>query len=359
MRICFLADGKSYHTQRWVDYFAQRGHDCHLVSLEGEIKTLASQRVLKSLCPIQALNFLLVVPQVKTILKDFCPDLLNAHFASAYGFTGALTGFRPLVVSCWGSDILISPEKSFAHKMRVKYVLKKADLLTCDGRDLSKAVEHLGARKENIIVSPMGIDRKILEKSADRKSSKPEFVILSARKLEPVYHLETLLLAASEVKKTYQEKVKFLITGEGSQKQRLLRLSRELRIDHRVEFIGFLPRTDFLDIFKKADLYVSTSVSDSTSVALLEAMALGLIPIVTDIPGNREWVREGENGFLFPPKDFRTLAEKIIWCIRNFDRLDTIREKNLSLVREKALWENNMAGIEKGFLELIEKKEHA
>jgi glycosyltransferase involved in cell wall biosynthesis len=356
MRICFLADGRSYHTQRWVDYFAQKGHLCSLISLEQGIKTQAVHYILKSYTPIAALNFILVVPQVKKILKDLSPDILNAHFASAYGFTGALTRFRPLVVSCWGSDILISPKKSFAHKMRVKYVLKKADLLTCDGRDLSNAVKQLGPKKENIIVSPMGIDQGMLQGSEDRKSPKKELVVLSTRKLESVYDLKTLLLAASEVKKTCQEKVKFLITGEGSQKERLVRLSSELRMDDTIEFTGFLRRKSFLDIFKKADLYVSTSVSDSTSVALLEAMALGLIPVVTDIPGNREWIKDGENGFLFPPKDHQTLAEKLMLAIRNFHELDNVRKKNLLLIKKRALWEDNMGKIEDRFLELIKEK---
>lgn len=358
MRICFLADGKSFHTQRWVNYFAQRGHRCHLISLEQGIETEASHHILKSCSPIYALNFILTVPQVKKILKNLSPEILNAHFASAYGFTGALSGFRPLVVSCWGSDILISPRKSFARKLRVKYVLKNADLLTCDGQDLSNAIQKLGAEKERIIVSPMGVDQEMLKKSKDRESSKEEFVILSARKLDPVYDLKTLLLAASEVKKIYRGKVKFLITGEGSQKERLVRLSRKLRMDHSVEFTGFLPRKNFLEVLGKADLYVSTSLSDSTSVALLEAMALGLIPIVTDIPGNREWIKQGENGFLFSPKDSRTLSEKIVFCIRNFDKLDIARNKNLSLIKNRALWEDNMRKVEESFSQLIEEKLH-
>jgi len=359
MRICFLADGKSFHTQRWVNYFVKKGHRCHLISLEQGTQTQASHHILKSCSPIPALNFILTVPQVKKTLKNLSPEILNAHFASAYGFTGALSGFRRLVVSCWGSDILISPGKSFAHKLRVKYVLKNADLLTCDGQDLSNAIQKLGAEKERIIVSPMGVDKEIVKKSRDRKSSKEEFVILSARKLDPVYDVQTLLRAASEVKKIYQGKVKFLITGEGSQKERLLRLSRELRIDNSVEFTGFLPRKSFLGVLKKADLYVSTSLSDSTSVALLEAMALGLIPILTDIPGNREWIKQGENGFLFSPKDFRILAEKIVFCITNFGKLDIVRDKNLSLIKDRALWEDNMRKIEESFSQLIKEKLHA
>jgi glycosyltransferase involved in cell wall biosynthesis len=355
MKICFLADGRSYHTQRWVDYFVQKGHQCFLLSLEQGIETKASHLILKSHCPINALKFVLVVPQVKKILENIAPDVLNAHFASAYGFTGALTDFRPLIVSCWGSDILISPKKSFMHKLRVKYVLKKADLLTSDGLDLKDAIEKLGVKKERIVISPMGIGPEILKQSQNKEGSEKEFTILSARKLEPLYDLETLLLAASEVVKNYKIKVRFVIIGEGSQREKLFKLLSKLGIQEHLEFKGFLPREKFLDSFKQADLYVSTSLSDSTSVALLEAMGLGLVPVVTDIPGNREWIKDGENGFLFSPNNSQTLAEKIIFAIENFDEMNKIREKNLAIIKEKALWEDNMRKIENRFLKLTKK----
>ncbi len=353
MRICFLADGTSYHTQRWVDYFAEKGHQCHLLSLEQGIKIKAPHHVLKSCCPVNALKFILVVPQVKNILKEIAPDILNAHFASAYGFTGALTGFKPLVVSCWGSDVLISPKKSFIHRLRVKYVLEKADLLTADGQNLADAVEKMGVMRQRIIISPMGINQSLLEKSEEKRQSQKTFTILSARKLEPIYNHKTLLMAASRVIKVYPKKVKFVIIGDGSQKKNLLGLSYKLGLNKFIEFKPFLPREEFMNLFQKADIYVSTSLSDSTSVALLEAMASGIIPVVTDIPGNREWIRNGENGFLFSPEDHQALAEKIIFAIANFNKLNNFREENLIVIRKKALWEDNMRKIEDSFCNLL------
>ncbi len=352
MKICFLADGRSHHTQRWVDYFAQKGHQCYLISLEKDIKTKAVEHILKSNCPINALKFILVVPRIKRILKQIAPDILNAHFASAYGFTGALAKFRPLIISCWGSDILISPKKTFLHKLRVKWALKKADLVTSDGEDLSNAIEELGVIRKRIVNSPMGIDPEILKKGKGGKLREGEITILSARKLEPLYDQKTLILAASEVMKSQKEKIKFIVLGKGSQKQNLVKLSQNLGISKFLELKGFVPRQEFWDHFKSADIYISTSLSDSTSVALLEAMASGLIPIVTDLPGNREWIIDGENGFLFPPKDYRALAEKITFSIENFDEMDKIRENNFAVIKKRALWEDNMRKIEKRFSEL-------
>jgi glycosyltransferase involved in cell wall biosynthesis len=103
---------------------------------------------------------------------------------------------------------------------------------------------------------------------------------------------------------------------------------------------------------KSADLYVSTSRSDSTSVSLLEAMACGVPPVVTDIEANREWITDGENGLLFPVGDSKTLAEAVIRMLTDETLAAGAREINLRLIREKALWKDNMQKIETEFTRL-------
>ena len=120
-------------------------------------------------------------------------------------------------------------------------------------------------------------------------------------------------------------------------------------------FKGQIAQNELEDILLKADIYISTSLSDSTSVSLLEAMASGLIPVVSNISGNREWVKEGGNGFLFPPGDYKALAQRTIWIIKEFNQTQRIRERNLKLIKEKALWEDNMKIIEEKFLELLKR----
>jgi glycosyltransferase involved in cell wall biosynthesis len=92
------------------------------------------------------------------------------------------------------------------------------------------------------------------------------------------------------------------------------------------------------DLLTKADIYVSTSLYDGTSVSLLEAMASGCFPVVSDIPSNREWIRDGENGFLVPVNDEQYLAKKIIDAIRDKGLLEKARKENQSISEEKTLW---------------------
>jgi len=98
-------------------------------------------------------------------------------------------------------------------------------------------------------------------------------------------------------------------------------------------------------IFWSTDIYVSTSPHDGTSVSLLEAMATGTFPIVTDIPANREWIVTGQNGFLVPIDEERCLAEKIVEAIRSKDLREMSRDRNLRLIKEKATWSAVVAEI--------------
>jgi glycosyltransferase involved in cell wall biosynthesis len=86
------------------------------------------------------------------------------------------------------------------------------------------------------------------------------------------------------------------------------------------------------------DIYVSTSLDDGTSISLLEAMASGAFPIVSDIPSNREWICDGENGFLVPTHEERVLAARIVETIRNRSLVEKAKQRNLHVVKEKALW---------------------
>jgi len=349
MRILFLSDAKSYHTRRWVNYFFGRGHRCFLITLEKEFDTKAEEFFILTKSLPNFLKYPISLPRIKRIVGKIKPDLINAHFVPNYGFIGALLKFHPLVISTWGSDVLISPQKSWLHKLRAEYILRKADLVTADAEVSAQAVNQLGVEK--VLVSPMGVEKRLLGKQ--KKEEKPNLLILSNRKLEPLYDIATLLKAIPLVIKQAQKEVKFVILGEGSQKNKLIRLAKKLKVESYVELKGVVPRRRLLKYYQDSDVYISTALSDSTSVSLLEAMNFGLIPIVTGIPGNREWIEDRKNGFLFPTSNHKALAEKIIYVINEFAHWADFRKRNDSIIRSKAVWEDNMKTIEARFHKLV------
>jgi len=113
----------------------------------------------------------------------------------------------------------------------------------------------------------------------------------------------------------------------------------------RVVFVGGTSQDQLKKIVKSASFYLSASTSDGTSSSLLEAMASGLVPIVSDIAANREWITPEENGLLFAPGDHRGLAERIRRAINHEPWMVKARTANRALVVERANADVNMVKL--------------
>lgn len=322
-----------------------------MATLDRGLETRAEEFFFSSKILPNYLKYIYASIRIKGLLEKIRPDLVNAHFVPSYGLTGALLKFHPLVVSTWGSDVLISPTKSWLHKKRARYVLGKADLVTADAQVSAQAIYRLGVEKNRVAVSPMGIEKALLGRS--QKEGKKQLLVLSNRKLEPLYDVTTLVKAISLVIRQAQREIRFIILGEGSQKSRLLNLAIKLKVETNLEFLGMVSREQLLNTYRDSDIYVSTSLSDSSSVSLLEAMNFGLIPVVTDIPGNREWIQEGKNGYLFPSSAPEVLAQKIVYAVDHPDCWKDFRRENDSIIKSRAAWEDNMERIENRFKQLV------
>jgi glycosyltransferase involved in cell wall biosynthesis len=135
-----------------------------------------------------------------------------------------------------------------------------------------------------------------------------------------------------------EPKVRFLIAGDGPEREGLEKEVRSLKIEDFVQFLGRIPHETMACVLGQTDIYVSTSLDDGTSVSLLEALASGAFPVVTDIPPNREWISDGESGFLVPTDEERILAMRIIEAIRDRSLVEKAKQRNLRLVKEKVLW---------------------
>jgi glycosyltransferase involved in cell wall biosynthesis len=115
-----------------------------------------------------------------------------------------------------------------------------------------------------------------------------------------------------------------------------------------------MPRLDAQ--LRAAHVYVSTSKSDSTSVSLLEAMAAGCFPVVSDIPANREWVTDGDTALLFPPGDAEALARCLRRAASDAPLRDRAAARNRQVIAERATWESNLLAVEELFARLAKRR---
>ena len=276
------------------------------------------------------------------VLKNRC-SLIHAHWAIPTGLIGALVGMalkKPLIVTIHGSDLRMALERPGLLKRLFISVCKNATYLNCVSEVQKRELERMGIPNEKISTIPMGIDEAFLEKGKNRKIglNKRPFIILSNRNLLPLYNVSLLIRAIPIVLKEEPE-TKFLIAGDGTEKENLERKVKSLNINSSVKFLGRVPHEEMPTLLSQADIYVSTSLYDGTSVSLLEAMAAGAFPVVVDIPSNREWIRDVENGFLFPAGEEGSLARRIVDAIQK----KTLREKgcqeNIQFIERKGLWQ--------------------
>ncbi len=275
------------------------------------------------------------------VLKNNC-DLIHVHWAIPTGLIGILAGKllkKPVVVTIHGSDFRMATERrSFLTKIFL-YVCHKAKQIVCVSEIQQKEIQRMGVKSEKIMTFPMGISESFLEtgRRREEKLDGQSYTVLSNRNLFLLYNLPLLIRAIPAILKEESD-TKFLIAGDGAEREELEREVRNLKVSSFVEFLGRVPHEEMANLLGQADIYVSTSLYDGTSVSLLEAMGSGAFPIVTDIPANREWIISGQNGFLVPINEEGCLANRIVEAIRNRELLRESRARNRLIVEQKALW---------------------
>ena len=347
MRIATLANASVVHTRRWVEHFRARGHDVRLWSLERGPAALGAAPLPAPPLP-GALRYPLAVPALRAAFAAFRPEIVDAHYVPNYGLMGALSGARPLVVSAWGSDLLIAARQNPLQRARARFVLSRADRVLADSGNLAAAARALGAPESRVLESPWGVDPARFERGAERERG----LLLSTRMHEAIYDLPTLIHAAATVLAARPE-TRLVLAGDGSRRHDLESLAARVLPPGRFEFTGHLEPDALAAWLGRAGIYLSASRSDSTSVSLLEAMAAGAVPVVSDLEGNREWVRDGDGARLFPVGDSARCRLAIEAALADPAWCDAARARNAAVIEARGSWPRNLARIEELFQTLI------
>jgi glycosyltransferase involved in cell wall biosynthesis len=295
------------------------------------------------------------------VLRRRC-DLIHVHWAVPTGMIGVFCQFllrKPLVVTVHGSDFRLAAEGSRLIRSLFLFVCRRANHLTCVSEVLKKGLCEWGLPEGKISCFPMGVDGKFLEAGRCRReeSERRSWTVLSNRNLLPLYNV-SMLIQAIPLVLAEEPNTRFVIGGEGREREKLEREVKDLNVERSVSFIGRISHETMPDLLGQSDIYVSTSLSDGTSVSLLEAMATGTFPVVTDIPANREWIKDGENGFLVPVKETEALARRIVGVMRSEELRRRSCAENLRTVEEKALWSVTIRKTEGVYEDLLNREPH-
>lgn len=240
------------------------------------------------------IRFIQTLRALRKLIFKFQPDIIHVHQANSYGLISTLAnrGRKPLVLTTWGSDVLMLPQKNSFYKWMVRYALKHANALTADANFMSEAIHALVPQKE-VQIANFGVEIQKLTVPVQK-----EKLIYSNRMHEPLYRIAVVIEQSAAFLKAHPD-WKLRIAASGSQTAALQTFAEKTLPENSYEFVGFQGPADNLMNYAKAQIYVSIPESDGTAISLLEAMAYGCVPVVSDLPANHEWIKAKKNGLVF------------------------------------------------------------
>ncbi|MDX9865087.1 MAG: glycosyltransferase, partial [Anaerolineaceae bacterium] len=282
---------------------------------------------------------------LKRVIREIQPDVIHAGPIQTCALLTALSGFHPLVSMSWGSDLLKDADRGWVWRQATKIALKHTDVLIGDCRAVQAKAATFGFPEERVVLFPWGVDLEMFKPGEnpayrERRGWKDKFVILSLRSWAPIYGVDNVVRAFARAVQVEPD-LRLLLLGNGPQAKLIHSIVHRHELADKVLFGGQVSNKDLAGIYHAADLYVSASHSDGSSVSLMEALGCGLPVLVSDIPGNKEWITEGREGWLFPDGDETALAEGMLRAYEAREKANSMRIASRRLAEERADWNKN------------------
>ncbi len=282
------------------------------------------------------------LPRFVHWLKQVQPAWVHAHYLTSHGTLAWLARrlfgvHAPIVGSAWGSDILHTPERSAVQRALIRRVLGACTLTTSDSLHMAARMQALGAGE--VMTFPFGLEA--LPALAGEKSA---HLFFANRGLERPYAPQRVLHVFAGIRARWPD-ARLVVANDGAMREQLGALVGEMGLTESVQFTGRLDPAAQERRYAQAQWYLSLPTSDSVSVSVLEAMAQGCIPILSDLPANRELVQSGRNGLLLADGAMPSAAQ-----------LDALQRRAAAIAAENRAWIAKhalFAPAVRGFLERL------
>lgn len=319
MKKLLLIGTNSIHTLNYLNLIRDYFSDVYvLTDADGEKYNVPFKCINFSFSnPVKVIQSILTI---KKTLTEFNPDIIHIQQVGTHAWMTIQANRKarkPIIVTAWGSDILSTPSKGFLYFKMAKSILKNVQFFTSDSTFMGNEMNRIANEKLNITIANFGIN-------IDQTELPKENIIFSNRAHKPLYRIELILQAFSRFSKTdIGQEWKLVVAGDGEQTQQLKNMAIELGIAEKVDFVGWLTKEQNSNYYQKSRLFVSIPESDATSISLLEAMAAGCIPIVSDLPANAEWITDGNNGIIVKNLSDDFFCKALHLDYKNLKRINT------------------------------------
>jgi glycosyltransferase involved in cell wall biosynthesis len=367
VRLCYIANPNSIHTQRWLRYFAKRGYEIHLIAVRTPQQTVPAGVILYDLTAqinTRKLRYLPWTGVVRRIVRQVRPDILHAHQVANAGWLGAAAGYHPLIVTAWGSDLLVGPGRFWTQRQLARWVIRQADYVTCVSQSLAQAARSLGADPSRLEVAPWGVNTDIFHPTPDREGLRAQLglgrnpTVLSLRAMQSLYNPLSIAQAIPRVLDRIPT-ARFIIRTYNCDRDVLAQFQaivRENRATGSVTYVSDLPDEQAIaDQCRVADVAVSVPSSDGTPSSVLEAMACGTPAVLSDLPSLHEWVRHEKEGLFIPTGDVAALSAAIVRLLTDEALRSELGASSAQVIRERADAKVWMHRAEKIYQRLVER----
>ena len=352
--VALLGAASSIHLQRWAAALAARDWRVSLITQHAEDAVPLPEAVrLYSLPRRGELGYFLNAPALKALLRRLRPDLLNAHYASGYGSTAALSGFAPTLLSVWGSDVYDFPYESAAKGWLVRRNLRQATSIASTSEAMARQVRRLVSTLGEIAITPFGVQMDRFDAKPERRAGSA-LVIGTVKTLAPKYGVDLLLRAFAGLLDDADMRAaplacRLLIVGDGPQRAELAKLADDLGIASLTEFAGTVKHDQVPAQLHRLDIYAAASRLDSESfgVAVVEASACALPVVVSDAGGLPEVVLDGETGLVVPRNDVHALQAAIKRLVFDASLRDRLGRAGRVHVGRAYEWEHCVDSMER------------
>jgi len=357
MRILYFSRSYSPHDFRFLSSLAKTKHAVSFLQLEPphrqtedrpiprnvqQIPWAGGQRELRWR-DLPRLTF-----DLRRVIKEIKPDLIHAGPIQTCAFISVLSGFRPALAMSWGYDLVQEADRNWWMRQITRFTLKRSAFFISDANVSRNKAIAFGMDPDKTVIFPWGVDLKSFgPKPADHRLEgvdRKSITLFCNRTWEEIYGVDVLAKAFVRVA-AINPNVSLILLGGGSQGPRIRQILIKGGVLDRVHFGGHVTQADLPRWYHRADIYISPSHVDGSSVSLMEALASGLPCLVSDIPGNQEWIVDGENGWLFRDGNVDDLVEKISYAIKKRRSFRKISESARKTAEQKADWKKNFGKL--------------
>jgi glycosyltransferase involved in cell wall biosynthesis len=354
-----MADGSSIHTEKWIYGLSLNPEfDLYLLTMnpsgvrDGIEKNPSIRnifRIYSDFSVKEANNYwyIMNLPKISRVVMELKPDVISTIYLTSYGLAGALVKGNSLLSHFMiGSDIMVTPKRGLLYRLLTKFALHRGDFFVSSSKTMTNALLDLHSIPTNrLLTQQYGVGEEVINYAQQAK----EYDFISNRAWVPNSNIPFML----DIFKQMRSLGKCAIIGQGGEQEKII--EEYLAQLPNVKRLGALPYMENIHAVAQSRYYISLTSSDGASLSLMEAMALGVVPVVSNIAPNLEWIEDGFNGFVIDISNIAETIQKFEYIAQlSEEQRITMSARNVAIISDRGRLVINMKKYADHLLSLLE-----